>query len=693
MPYFPQRLEEFNFLRHLMLMYGNAKTPWRSDELRYYVAHFDHTNKPDDWLFDSFLFLNVKAASGNDFCADVNLGTTMSGEGDFFSMVSPQPATKDEWEELLEFFLGSSGAVQTLDTTIDKLSQEIHHPYETKRNVVLMLPYPHISQERFGVVGGRNLNFSIKNQNLTRASEQRLAASTWFVDRIVERFAALSVKHVHLLGVYWMFETVFRGWDVDDHWLLKELRRHIRSHNLKFLWIPFWSRYNLHLLEHYRDYYFDLAFLQPNYMFYEKIRGVEDAARAARKRGAGIEMEYYLELNEPIKIQDERHSRFRDYLNGGVTYGYMTKAACAHFHGIGSLERMQHHENPLEREFYDDIYRFTKGEYRIKPSIPRRTRKQCTGSVLAVDLGGTNLRAALVDECGSVLVRKSVPTPTNRQEILRQMVFLLRDVHAHAGTSDRFVHGIGVSTGGRVDFARGYVVDSTALLPGWGDLPLRDILEREMHLPVVVDNDGNCAAIAEHLFGEGRDCSDFIVLVLGTGIGGGIVMDDEVIRGTAHAAAELGHFSIDHRGVQCSCGNRGCVELYASGSGLARLASEAMGAGTLVIAGVSPENVTAEIVGDAARNGNRRAAELIVQAGSLLGGALAGLINAFNPERIILSGSLLALGDMYLNPMRETAHARAMKTAAASTELVLSTLRDGALLGAAGLAFQRARAE
>jgi hypothetical protein len=186
------------------------------------------------------------------------------------------------------------------------------------------------------------------------------------VDEIRRRWQGERWSHLNLLGVYWMFETVYRGWDVDDHWLLKELRVHINKAGLKFLWIPFWSSYNVHLLDDYRRHYFDLAFLQPNYMFYKEGKTLEAAAAAARERNAGIEVEYYLELNEPIAIQDERQDRFRDYLNGGVTLGYMKGAACAHFHGVGSLARMHRHADPREREFYEDIYDFVKGTYTLK---------------------------------------------------------------------------------------------------------------------------------------------------------------------------------------------------------------------------------------------------------------------------------------------------------------------------------------
>jgi hypothetical protein len=158
---------------------------------------------------------------------------------------------------------------------------------------------------------------------------------------------------------------------VDDHWLLKSLRPRVNAAGLKFVWIPFWSTYNVHLLDDYRAYYFDLAFLQPNYMFYKEGKSLEAAATAARQRGAGIEMEYYLTLDEPIGVSGERHSRFRDYLNGGVTLGYMREAACAHFQGVGALEAMRVHADPQEREFYEDIYHFVKGDYAVKPAIPR----------------------------------------------------------------------------------------------------------------------------------------------------------------------------------------------------------------------------------------------------------------------------------------------------------------------------------
>jgi hypothetical protein len=368
MAYFPQAHPDFNGLRHLLLLYGNAAKPWKQESLTHAVAHLDEAASVDDWFFDSFLFLNAKSSAGRDFSADINRGTTMSGEGDFYAVCSPEPALKEDWDELLEFYLGSAGAVSMLDQTIAACAAQVRSRPEFKHNVVLMLPYPHITQGSFGKLerGHPSLNFSVGGQNLTKATAQRLRACEWFVDEITGRFRRLAPEHVHLLGVYWMFETVYRSWDVDDHWLLKELRKRIHAHGLKFLWIPFWSAYNVHLLDDYRSYYFDCAFLQPNYMFYRRGASLASAAEAARQRNAGIEMEYYLELNEPIAVEGERHKRFREYLDGGLKFGYMRESVCAHFQGVGALERMRTHKDPQEREFYEDIFAFVKGRYRAK---------------------------------------------------------------------------------------------------------------------------------------------------------------------------------------------------------------------------------------------------------------------------------------------------------------------------------------
>lgn len=353
-----------NGLRHVILTGFRAGRPVEEEDLLYDLVHLDATGEPDGWLFDSAIVLG-RPSSGNAIGADVNRGTTMSGEGDFYAIPVPNPSNLRDWQELVESLFSPDGWLSRRERVIDRLTGRLGPP-PAPHNVIVALPYPAITQTMWGKLPGpgRTLNFSVVGQNLTRATLDRLEAEVWMVDQIHEAWRRAGFEHQHLLGFYWVFETVYRGWEVDDHYLLKELRKHIRDRGLKLTWIPFWASYNVHLLDNYRDYYFDLAFVQPNYMFYKSLTGVGlgPAAEAAKERYAGIELEYYVELDEPVAVSSERHSRFREYLDAGVQYGYMTEAACAYFVG-GGMKGLYHAKDRQDRAFYDDIYRFVRGTY------------------------------------------------------------------------------------------------------------------------------------------------------------------------------------------------------------------------------------------------------------------------------------------------------------------------------------------
>ncbi len=689
MSYLKQNLAEFNYLKHLVLLYGDGKNPWTKERLKYYVAHLCNDGKPDDWLFDSFLFINTKSTSGRDYVADINLGKSMSGEGDFFTICSPNPANKLDWENLLDFYFGEDGALSTLDETIKELSGVITPP-QSLRNVVLTLPYPHITQKEFGILNpnGKILNFSVTGQNLTQATRSRLEAEIWFVERIVDLWSKARFSNINLLGLYWIFETVYRSWEIDDHFLLKELRKHINSRGLKFVWIPFYATYNFHLLENYKDYYFDIAFLQPNFLFYKNGKCIEKAVAVAKKTGAGIELEYYMDLDEPISIKNEKHLRFRKYLNAGVTHGYMTQSACAHFQGVDSLEKMYHHPDPIEREFYEDIYLFVKGTYQAKPYPPVPSgsyfipRKRVA---ISIDLGGTRLRMGVVDALGKVIHYRQESTPKTRQEIIDRIVINVKEGLRFAKAEGFKVIGIGISTGGRVDFENGVIVDSTSLLPDWKEVPIKKIIEEQINIPVFVDHDGHCAALGERSFGKGKSSSNFISIVLGTGIAGGIYVAGKLLRGTSNFTSEIGHISVDPSGPKCSCGSYGCVELFSSGSGIERWAREK------VLSGVQFGNVkdlSAKAIGDAARSGETFAIDLLKSAGEKLGVAATGLVNVFNPDLIIISGSLVELPDIYFQAFEETLRRRAIRPTADKLEIVFSDFsQDAGVIGAAALVF------
>ena len=262
------------------------------------------------------------------------------------------------------------------------------------------------------------------------------------------------------------------------------------------------------------------------------------------------------------------------------------------------------------------------------------------------------------------------------------MVTRLRDDAAGLGVE---VAGIGVSTGGRVDSLRGVVRHSTALLEGWDDVPLAAALRERTGLPVRVDNDGHCAALGERHFGEGRDVQHFVTLAIGTGIGGGIVADGVLLRGARNAAGELGHVVVDADGPPCSCGNRGCVERFASGSGLAEQARRLIDAGDLHLEAEASGAITAETLGRAMAAGNEAARALVASGGQALGIAISGLLNVLNPERVILCGPVLGLGDAFLGPLRAAVAERSMPTARESADIVVSGLEEPALHGAAAL--------
>lgn len=705
MGYLRPHQEEFNYLRHLILMYGHDSESWSENDLRFYVTHINRDGSADDWFYDSFLFLNSKAPSGADFQADINLGTTMNGEGDFYAICSPNPARIDDWKDLIELYLGENGYLDRLESTVRWASGTLGHKPPFRRNVVLAIPYPHITQARFGRLPAepKNLNFSVLKQSLMDATKNRLQATRWFVQECIRRFDAKGYEHLHLLGFYWMHETLYRAWDVDDHYLLKELRKVVNKAQRKMFWIPFFSTYNFHLLDDYQSYYFDAAFLQPNYMFY---KGGDDnlmrAAAEASKRNAGIELEYFLQLDEPIQTVSDRKQRFRNYLNKGIELGYMSESACAHFQGMNALPQIYRHRDPTERQFYDDIYAFVKGTYTYKEDILQEHEAD-TEVVIAVDLGGTNVRTALIDRSGEVLYKVQEPVsaegeagevtelriqdhwhpiPESAQRILGKIRKLIMQTKARADEDHLHVAGIGISTGGRVDWENGVVLDSTALLSGWENVPVRRYLEQEFGVPVRIDNDGHCSALAIKEYVNSWRGKTILSLTIGTGIGGGLLIGGSLYRGARNAAGELGHMCIDPDGPVCSCGAHGCLEVYASGSGLQRLAKSAQ---------LNCQNgeITAEIIGKKVAEGDKVAEKIVQEGGKMLGAGLASLTNILNPDTIVISGPVLHVGPLFIETAESEFRQRVMRVQGSDVELVfLKCVKDLGLKGAAKLIFE-----
>ena len=230
-------------------------------------------------------------------------------------------------------------------------------------------------------------------------------------------------------------------------------------------------------------------------------------------------------------------------------------------------------------------------------------------------------------------------------------------------------------------------------LPGWKDVPLRDIIEKELGRKAFLINDANAAAVGELYFGAGRGARNFIYITVSTGIGGGIISDGKIYTGAIGMAGELGHMVIDAEGPPCNCGNRGCWDALASGTALAREAKQKItgGAETAILdfADGDIDKVTAEVIHRAAKESDGLARRLIRETGYYLGVGLANLINIFNPELIVIGGGLSNIGDMLLEPALKEAKKRAFREPFQAVRFARAGLgRNSGVLGAAAFALE-----
>jgi glucokinase len=309
----------------------------------------------------------------------------------------------------------------------------------------------------------------------------------------------------------------------------------------------------------------------------------------------------------------------------------------------------------------------------VAPTWRCMVADMASGRVIGVDLGGTKLLAGTVDSSLHVHHRTHrIAAEIGTAQLLDTIVDAVREAREAA---DGEVEGVGFGIPSLIDSERGIAV-STVHLP-IRDLPFRDLMAERLGMPVFVDNDATAAMLAEWRFGAALDCSDALLLTIGTGIGGGMVAGGRLLRGAQGAAAEFGHMTIDFDGPLCPCGAHGCLEAFVSGTALAR---EARALGL---------ELTAAQVAELAHDGHAGAGALVTEMGTRLGTGIANLVNAFNPEVVVVGGGVLALGDLLLGPARDEVARRAL---APSRDLVrIVPTRFGAesgMLGAAVMAFE-----
>lgn len=317
--------------------------------------------------------------------------------------------------------------------------------------------------------------------------------------------------------------------------------------------------------------------------------------------------------------------------------------------------------------------------------------------VLGIDIGGTTFTVGGVAEDGSRLTAlREAPTDAGAgaDAVLARIATAAQEVMAETREThpDAEFVGVGAGAPGPLDHEAGIVLLTPNL--GWVDYPLRDRLAEALRLPVIIDNDANCAVLGEWWRGAARGSRHVIGFTIGTGIGGGIIVDGALYHGASGCAGEIGHTTIEANGRRCNCGNYGCLEAYASGSAIARRAIEAIESGEatslLERAGGDARRITARTVYEAAHDGDDLARELVHETAQFLGAGVANLVNVFNPDVVVVCGGVTRAGDLLFTPLRREVARRAFKPAVQAVRIVAQELDVPGVYGAARAYLDRA---
>jgi glucokinase-like ROK family protein len=315
------------------------------------------------------------------------------------------------------------------------------------------------------------------------------------------------------------------------------------------------------------------------------------------------------------------------------------------------------------------------------------------GFVAGVDIGATSIDLAIADFSGKILVRYAEPAfvKDGPIKILGHACSLLEKMLKENNLSSEKLNGIGIGVPGPVDFSVGMLI-SPPIMPGWDGYPIIQTVQQWFpSANVVVDNDVNVMALGEIYQGAGKGVGNLIFVKIGTGIGAGIVCEGKIYRGANGCAGDIGHIEVNKSGPLCHCGNRGCLEAVAAGPAIAERSLIAAEAGkSPILLKLYEKNgkvLRAEDVGDAAREGDALAAEVIRESGQFVGDVLDGLVNFFNPEVIVIGGGVSNIGNLLLSSIRQTVLHRSTPLATRDLHIVFSeTGSDAGVIGAVNLA-------
>ena len=303
--------------------------------------------------------------------------------------------------------------------------------------------------------------------------------------------------------------------------------------------------------------------------------------------------------------------------------------------------------------------------------------------IVGIDLGGTNSAAGAMPIDGTREIAMRI-APTHAQEgadaVVQRIGSMIEDViaqtRAETGAERGDFLGVGIGSPGPLDRARGVVIVTPNL--GWRDFPLRDEVSKCVNLPATLDNDANCATLGEWWCGAAKGGRNVVGMTIGTGIGGGLILDNKLYHGASDAAGEIGHTTIDSTGRRCKCGNYGCLEAYTSGPAIAERARETLdGDEDSVMPGMVDNDlsrITAQTVFEASKRGDRVALEVVRDTAHFLGVGISNLINIFNPDTFVIAGGVTQAGDLLFDPMRAEVRRRAFKPSVEACRIVPGAL-------------------
>ena len=327
-------------------------------------------------------------------------------------------------------------------------------------------------------------------------------------------------------------------------------------------------------------------------------------------------------------------------------------------------------------------------EQRTKTSGRPRTLLEINpeaGYIAGIDIGATHMRVILTNFGASAIVEEEITIniANGPDFCIAQANDLLQRLLAGAGMDLSMLSAVGVGVPGPIDSEAGMVI-APPIMPGWDRFPIRDTLEDLWKRPVSVNNDAELGALGEWAYGAGRGARDLAYIKVGTGIGAGLLIDGRIYHGSTGSAGEIGHLTMENNGPLCSCGNRGCLEAFSGGHAIAKQAIETIQKGKRTQLGNTlQEKITAKDVAAAAQRGDLVAQQIMVEAGEHLGVAIAGLVNIFNPDMIVVGGGVAQIGDLFLEPVRREVTRRSLPAAVNNVRITTAVLgRRSSSLGA-----------